>query len=635
MLLVRKGTVVTKSLRLQALRDNAEVLKVMHEYLNQEEPDLQRVLFEVWNAQRESLKYGELTNVLMGGDISQQTLNEWRNDYAVMVNEKIAPKWRDAMEAAASHIEIDRFVFDPAARAITDWMTNRTSELAVNLTESQHEAIRFVSRRMYLLGEITGKQLSADELSRFLRPMIGMVPREAEAVRRFFQEQIENGIPVEDAQRQALNYANRIHRHRAMRIARTELAFAYNHGADQSVRQAQEQGLIGRVRKQFLTADDERVCSYCGPLDGKIIEMNESFFGATKKLPYVPTPPLHPHCLLPGTKVIAPNLVGGVKRWFEGRIITLRTADGDELSVTPNHPVLTRRGWVAAGEIQEGDQLVKSTDAQRLARAFEPDYQHVPTAVEQIPGSFFEDGSMLRRSVPIAAEDFHGDGIDGDVGIVWSYRKLAGNFKSRLGKLLSDVIFSMRSGVPFRLPLLGFGSVDFMPLAGSASSTCFMCGRSKFDSLTGGHLGQSDFGRFTGVSRFDAMSREDSAYGSSGHLEVFGELKDGISSAVSLDDVIGYVGVPRQKRDSVSLTDRSDVGSGSLKPSVNGGRDGIELLCNLLDRHSALVKFADVVEVRRWEGSTHVYNLQTKQGWYLAENIITHNCRCTVIYLEE
>ena len=29
---------------------------------------------------------------------------------------------------------------------------------------------------------------------------------------------------------------------------------------------------------------------------------------------------------------------------------------------------------------------------------------------------------------------------------------------------------------------------------------------------------------------------------------------------------------------------------------------------------------------RRWSG--HVYNLQTDTGWYLANGIITHNCRC-------
>jgi hypothetical protein len=37
------------------------------------------------------------------------------------------------------------------------------------------------------------------------------------------------------------------------------------------------------------------------------------------------------------------------------------------------------------------------------------------------------------------------------------------------------------------------------------------------------------------------------------------------------------------------------------------------------------------VERRQWTG--HVYNLQTESGWYVADGIIAHNCRCYYIYL--
>lgn len=35
-----------------------------------------------------------------------------------------------------------------------------------------------------------------------------------------------------------------------------------------------------------------------------------------------------------------------------------------------------------------------------------------------------------------------------------------------------------------------------------------------------------------------------------------------------------------------------------------------------------------MIEVRRFPYSGRVYNLQTAGGWYTANGIVTHNCRC-------
>lgn len=34
----------------------------------------------------------------------------------------------------------------------------------------------------------------------------------------------------------------------------------------------------------------------------------------------------------------------------------VRTAGGDEVTCTPNHPILTDHGWVAAGQLKKGQQ---------------------------------------------------------------------------------------------------------------------------------------------------------------------------------------------------------------------------------------------------------------------------------------
>ena len=96
----------------------------------------------------------------------------------------------------------------------------------------------------------------------------------------------------------AQKYAEQKHRQRAFTIAQTELEFAYNRGADQGVRQAQSQGLIGKTIKRWITSGDDSVCSICAALDGTEIEMDDNFdfkgrllFTGQKMLP-----PAHPRC---------------------------------------------------------------------------------------------------------------------------------------------------------------------------------------------------------------------------------------------------------------------------------------------------------------------------------------------------
>jgi hypothetical protein len=45
-------------------------------------------------------------------------------------------------------------------------------------------------------------------------------------------------------------------------------------------------------------------------------------------------------------------------------------------------------------------------------------------------------------------------------------------------------------------------------------------------------------------------------------------------------------------------------------------------------RHPGAMAADEVVEVNRSEFRGYVYNLETRDGWYVADGIVTHNCRC-------
>ena len=95
-----------------------------------------------------------------------------------------------------------------------------------------------------------------------------------------------------------MKYAERLHRQRAMTIAQTEMAYAYNYGADEGIRQAQADFLIGKCVKKWCTSGDANVCEDCAKLDGTEVGMEETFFSGNK-VEYDESglfPPLHPRC---------------------------------------------------------------------------------------------------------------------------------------------------------------------------------------------------------------------------------------------------------------------------------------------------------------------------------------------------
>lgn len=76
---------------------------------------------------------------------------------------------------------------------------------------------------------------------------------------------------------------------RAEMIVRTETVRAFNYGHYQA---AKDSGL--QLVKQWLAAEDERMCETCGFLDGQTIEMNNKFKASDGKEYF--SSPAHPNC---------------------------------------------------------------------------------------------------------------------------------------------------------------------------------------------------------------------------------------------------------------------------------------------------------------------------------------------------
>lgn len=338
---------------------------------------------------------------------------------------------------------------------------------------------------------------------------------------------------------------------RAEMIARTETMRASNVALRDSFR---ENGMGGR---QWLAASDAD--EDCSDYDGTVVGIDDEFDDGD--------PPLHPNCFPAGTVVTGPLVEATTERPYEGPVVTIRTAAGDELTGTPNHPVLTSQGWVALGLLREGQHVLRCSDLDAVGPAVDP-HEHQPVAlIEQVRAP----SAVALFEVPVAAADFHGDGSDGDVHVELADGGFDPDVNARIREHLSEAQlggagvaapFLLSESAPSQVPLVSFHAPDGVMRRGSKALALL--------SRSVAHPGEHGLGS-----------------------------------------------VP--ERHAVALE-----GGRQSAPADAG------LLRQRLDGLAGLVAPSEVVEVRNHEALHEVFNLSTAEGWYVANGIIVSNCRCTV-----
>lgn len=282
-----------------------DALNKLNSFLNAASAEPAYFLQSMWGNQQNAITYKEIREAVMNGYMDEATLKAWQQDYSTMVSTKFAPTWISAMEAASQGIKDthDGFYFDHSWTGITNWVKNHGAEFVTNSTQEQKNAINALVARAYSKGE------SAEELSRAIRPCIGLTERQAIANQNYYDhvkaELLKNNPGMKEAtaakkaQEAAAKYAAQQHRYRAQSIAQTELAFAYQHGEYEAVKMAQAQGYLGTVQKIWSTAYDDGVCGICNSLEGTAIGIDDDFPFKQNKMLFSGqrlTPPAHPMC---------------------------------------------------------------------------------------------------------------------------------------------------------------------------------------------------------------------------------------------------------------------------------------------------------------------------------------------------
>lgn len=143
------------------------------------------------------------------------------------------------------------------------------------------------------------------EAARQIRDLIGLNQKQAAAVASFRQQLVAEGRDRSQVERMTLRFANRQLQLRASTIAQTETMSALNTGRRlQSERLVREQVIQAEDWEQeWRSAEDDRTCPICEPLNGQRVPIGGTFVTAVGPLQQ---PPAHPRCRC----VTVPTLAG-------------------------------------------------------------------------------------------------------------------------------------------------------------------------------------------------------------------------------------------------------------------------------------------------------------------------------------
>lgn len=285
-------------------KESAEILQKLENYLNSNIEVPVKFLCRFFEDQQNVISYQEIRQAILEEELSEDMLAAWRQDYSILVSTKMIRTWENALEAGSVSQSItaqfDKFEFNLISPEVKKWIKERGASFITMCSNEQIEAMKTLLNYK--------DNYTIEELSRIIRPCIGLTKPQIKANLNYYNH-IKNTLTKEHprmkkesiqrkAREAAVKYAEKQHRYRAYDIAQTEMAFAYNKGTDEGIRQAQEQKLIGQVIKRWCTSGDGNVCDICKQLEGIEIEMDEEFEFKGKVLfsGHKRTPPAHPRC---------------------------------------------------------------------------------------------------------------------------------------------------------------------------------------------------------------------------------------------------------------------------------------------------------------------------------------------------
>lgn len=264
--------------------------RLLRRFLGAREPGLIRSALRLWKTQASMFDKEDAAS-LAGGTAPEGLLFAWTQMNREFVREKVVPELVDGFDSAGQEIDarIRKLLRKDAiltSEEVQKWVDGFAAELIVEIDQETRKVVSSILRTY-----VIEKPMSAYQISKLVENHVGLTARYSKAVMKRYDDMIAMGASPAKAMKEMERYSQFLKRNRAMTIARNELSEAYEEGQFQAMRNAFQGGLIGgQPKKSWATADDERTCPVCQPLDGETQDLEAPFSCGVLR------PPAHIQC---------------------------------------------------------------------------------------------------------------------------------------------------------------------------------------------------------------------------------------------------------------------------------------------------------------------------------------------------
>jgi hypothetical protein len=312
---------------------------------------------------------------------------------------------------------------------------------------------------------------------------------------------------------------------------------------------------------------------------------------------------------------------------YSGELFTIVTGDDVVLRATPNHPVLTDKGWIPVKFLNEGDNLIGS-EHERV-NVMKANVDNVKSRFDD----FFDSAARYigheRAPVSGTGLEFHGDITDSYIDVVSFDRFLFDWIKPESAKKVVELILPDPDMVGTEAALFsGNSSLYSLVVAVTGASEGVIGGLSALFSLLRSSPSCANDTCLALVSNLYLVLDKDSPDDVSAYIEFSRNLELTMARGVELNDFI-FGQIIHLVRRAASDNERNVIGAEMLGEVV---RVDAKNISDSLEGSLPVEKGCSVIKKISSEYfSGHVYNLETASNWYVCNDIITHNCRCVAI----
>lgn len=332
---------------------------------------------------------------------------------------------------------------------------------------------------------------------------------------------------------------------------------------------------------------------------------------------------IHPNCLVPGGTILAEGVVAHSCRDYSGSVISLKTSSGNEITVTPNHPILTTEGFVPAGKLKKSHKIIETTGEYRFLLGKAPNDINIPTRVEQVKHSIVEASGGTTARVKGASIQFHGDGIENsEVNIV---------FSNSLGKREGDIVGAQPIRKSF-FPSTHFSWAELFPF--SAAFQILIASLRSFYSIVRriGFIGACEAVSVERKKAANISLRTSTPFCNLNKCKpLIMQIKKFLKFFFSFFYVCGrnvqkLLGRFFNQKPIINHCPLNHIfGYSKMFGNLFVSEPLVAKRLKALFCNNVLV-ISNLVQIDTSEYVGKVYNLQTKYGFYTYNNIVTHNC---------